>query len=270
MKSTHLVSGAELTWRRAGHGPVIVWCHGLGSSTTGQESAGLFDWSALESDYTLLRYDARGHGSSTGQASPADYRWDNLADDLLSLLDAVAPSEPIIGLGSSMGSATLVYAALHDPSRFSNLVLTSPSTAYASRANQALIYRRLAAVHERSGKTAFDRERMSAPRPAIFDSPGHPQVEWEVSPELTSAVLEGAALSDLPPLEQLRTITVPTLILGWSTDPAHPIDSARTLAKTLPHATLTVAHTVESIRTWPSLANKYVRVRSHRPELAPR
>lgn len=43
----------------------------------------------------LLRYDARGHGHSSGRPEPADYRWSNLADDLLRLLDRWFPGDLI-------------------------------------------------------------------------------------------------------------------------------------------------------------------------------
>lgn len=64
-----------------------------------------------------LHYTVRGSGGSTGRQVPEDYRWDALADDLLALLDEVAPTELVDGIGASMGTATLLHAAANAPHR---------------------------------------------------------------------------------------------------------------------------------------------------------
>lgn len=46
------------------------------------------------------------------------------------------------------------------------------------------------------------------------------------------------------------TLTHPTLILAWDTDPLHPVSTAERLAEIIPDSTLHVARTVDEVRTW--------------------
>lgn len=84
---TFRVPGAELATEFSDeHGRPVVQLHGLTSSRARDRVLDL-DLGRGLSGTRLLRYDARGHGFSTGRAVPDDYRWPNLADDLLRLLD---------------------------------------------------------------------------------------------------------------------------------------------------------------------------------------
>ncbi|MBH0781789.1 alpha/beta fold hydrolase [Nocardia bovistercoris] len=59
----------------------------------------------------VVGYDHRGHGSS-GRSTRHTYTLDQLADDLRDVLDAVAPTGPVVLVGHSMGGMTaLTYAA---------------------------------------------------------------------------------------------------------------------------------------------------------------
>ena len=83
--------GAALAYDVVGEaGPLAVQLHGLTSSRARDAQLGLDVGRAL-SGARVLRYDARGHGESTGDLDPDSYRWDRLAGDLLALLDEVAP-----------------------------------------------------------------------------------------------------------------------------------------------------------------------------------
>ncbi|WP_415847649.1 alpha/beta fold hydrolase, partial [Tsukamurella strandjordii] len=113
-------------------GHPVVQLHGLTSSRARDRVLDL-DLGRGLSGTRLLRYDARGHGRSTGRTVPEDYRWSNLADDLLRLLDERFPGERVHGVGPSMGTGTLLHAAVRDPQRFSGLTLMVPPTAWETR-----------------------------------------------------------------------------------------------------------------------------------------
>ena len=82
------IRGAKISWTEAGDGPLTLWAHGMTNDRWALENACLYDWSpVIGSGRRLVRFDWRGHGESTGRAVPADYEWDNLADDLLDLPD---------------------------------------------------------------------------------------------------------------------------------------------------------------------------------------
>ncbi|GAA4675933.1 alpha/beta fold hydrolase [Gordonia humi] len=232
------------------HGAPVVQLHGLTSSRARDRLLGL-DLGRGLSGTRLLRYDARGHGDSTGRRAPDDYRWTNLADDLLLLLDRWFPGERVHGVGPSMGTATLLYAAVREPDRFSGLTLMLPPTAWASRVAKADEYRAGADLVERSGVEAFAAAGTGAPvPPAAADAP---LTMPAVTGTLLPSVLRGAARSDLPAPAELAAVAVPTTILAWIDDPAHPLATAETLFDVLPHAKLTVARTPDDVQTWPSL-----------------
>ncbi|GAB2621291.1 alpha/beta hydrolase [Kocuria himachalensis] len=246
----------RLTYDVTGAGPPVVQLHGLLSDQAANTAGGLDLASALTGHRTV-RYDARGHGRSAAEPVAEDWTWPRLAEDLLHLLDAVAPGEPVHGIGPSMGAATLLHAALAEPRRFRSLTLCVPSTAWGSRRDQAGTYRRSADLVERHGLEAYLRAGRAAVRPpAVADRPAHPP---RVDPGLLPAVLRGAASTDLPPVDELSRIGVPVLVLAWSGDATHPLSTAEALRAALPGDGLHVAGTPAELAEWPRRCAAFVR-----------
>lgn len=250
------VPGAELAVTLSDEGGhPIVQLHGLTSSRARDRVLNL-DLGRGLSGTRLLRYDARGHGRSTGRKVPEDYEWQNLAGDLLRLLDRWFPGERVHGVGPSMGTATLLHAASLEPDRFSGLTLMVPPTAWETRRDQAANYRAAASLIESVGVDAFlATTRGTTPPPATI---GAPETVPDVADALLPSLLRGAALSDLPAPEAVARIDVPTTILAWVDDPGHPVSTAESLATLLPHATLTIARTPEDVETWPETLSQDV------------
>ncbi|MEE3853366.1 alpha/beta hydrolase [Gordonia sp. LSe1-13] len=244
------IRGARLAWNQTGRGPAAVWAHGMSSRAYGEESSGQFDWRAVSSRHRLIRYDARGHGRSSGGQTAEEYTWPELAGDLLALLDVAAPGERVHAIGASMGTATIVCAALAHPERFNRLVLTTPPTIWDTR--RALTPLRVADADEieRGGLAAYMRAAPDVPAsPALADTKRY------VGPVSARAsiypwVLRGSAITDLPSADELGALTQPTLILAWTGDPAHPVSSGERLAAALPNAELRVASTPSALRSW--------------------
>ena len=69
------LTGATLSYDvRSGDSPTVIGLHGLGQSRVNEDTAGYLDWSPIyNAGRRTVRYDARGHGRSTGQALPEDY-----------------------------------------------------------------------------------------------------------------------------------------------------------------------------------------------------
>lgn len=253
---TFELDGATLDHDVAGDdGPLVVQLHGLTSCRERDERMGL-DLARALRHHRVLRYDARGHGRSTGDRHPASYAWHHLAEDLLALLDHVAPGETVHGLGPSMGAATLLHAALRDPGRFASLTLAVPPTAWTTRRAQAASYLASAELVEREGLAAFvARAATTGPPPALADAP---LTEPAVPEHLLPSVLRGAASTDLPPAEALTGIDVPTLVLAWSDDPGHPLSTAALLHELVDDSRLVVARTPYGIMAWPGLVADHV------------
>lgn len=255
------VRGASLAWTEEGSGPTVVWAHGLSSTRDAQEVSRMFDWSpVVASGHRLVRYDARGHGGSTATPEPSDYEWENLAQDLLALLDEVAPGERVAGIGSSMGTATLLHAALLDPDRFSRLVLTSPPTAWETRAAQAGFYRQLADQVEEQGLSVLEEQLLQGPTPPpAFGDVDLTADGLGIDEDAMPTIFRGAAGSDLPSPSALAEMQVPSLLLAWSGDPGHPVVSASLLAEYLPDAVLRVAATPEQLARWGGYTAEFLR-----------
>ena len=246
---TFAVPGAHLRLEYSDEGGhPVVQLHGLTSSRERDRVLDL-DLGRGLSGTRLLRYDARGHGHSTGRPVAADYRWPALAQDLLALLDAWFPGERVHGVGPSMGCATLLHAALQEPGRFSGLTLMVPPTAWETRAAKAHEYERAADLVETRGIGPLLRAQTMAPAPPA--TAGSPDTVPDVTMDLLPWVFRGAALSDLPERDELRSLDLPTTVLAWTDDPAHPVSTAEALVDLLPRAALQVASTRAEVDRWP-------------------
>jgi pimeloyl-ACP methyl ester carboxylesterase len=250
-------AGAELAYQVEGDGTLLGYSHGVLLSRAAEDSLGLLDLDSLAAKRRLLRYDARGHGRSSGRKLAQDYTWPSLADDLLAMAD-VAAAGPVDWAGGSMGTGTLLWAAVRRPAKFRRLVLTIPPTTGEKRAGAAGMYETWATMIEADGKAPWAAGMAQFAKPAIFETVDSYRIDADITEELLSWVLRGAATTDMPPAEALAALTHPTLILAWESDPVHPISSAEYLAKTMPHATLRVSGTVADVRTWTEQIDEFL------------
>lgn len=242
-------NGVELACSARGTGPLVLYAHGLMSSRAADARRGLVDFSLAGAQRRFVAYDARGHGESSGTAHSQDYTWPVLARDLLALADQLSPDRSLSAIGLSMGTGSLLHAALARPERFERLVLTAPPTAWQARAAQRGYYERQAAFVETHPPDELARLLAATPRAPIFcdrPPPPLPDVPYALLP----SVYRGAALSDLPDPAALRSLQLPILILAWDTDPGHPVETATRLAELIPNAQLHISTTSADVTTW--------------------
>ena len=244
------INGVRLAYSQSGNGPLAIYAHGLTLSRASDRRMGLLDFSPIAVDHHLIAYDARGHGESSASGNPEDYAWTSLADDLLALVDRFSANQPVSAIGTSMGTGTILHAVVKAPHRFERLVLTAPPTAWESRADQAEMYERIAAMVETSSPEAVTAAFSQIPLPPIFASVSGYQQVPDVRLAVLPTVMRGAGSSNLPHREQLAHITQPTLILSWATDPTHPVAVAEELARIIPSAQLHISTTAADIHTW--------------------
>lgn len=158
-----IANGIRLHYYRAGAGPrSIVLAHGL-------TDAGLC-WGALAEqlapDYTVVLYDARGHGCSEQPAAGYDY--DTLAADMAGLIGALGLERPIV-LGHSMGAATAALAAARYPALFGGVALEDPPARTEQTSAEALAmatqwHADVAAQRQLSRAELIARARAESPR----------------------------------------------------------------------------------------------------------
>lgn len=244
------VPGATLSYDVAeGDGPVVVALHGLTSSRAAEDATGFFGWAPVAAaGRTLVRYDARAHGRSTGRDVEDDYRWSVLADDLLALLETVSPDGPVDAIGVSMGTGTVLTAAVRAPERFRRLALVIPPTAWSTRPAQAEMYRASARFVEERGVEAFVRGMAAMPVLPILGEGGWASTAPDIADALLPTVFRGAAATDLPPEDAVAGLRHRTLLRPWTDDPGHPVSTACRLAELLPHAELEVTASAADLR----------------------
>ncbi len=237
----------------------LIWAHGLCSSMAHEDELGLFQCSALADVMPVIRYDTRGHGSSSGGYEERPYRWSAMVDDMLRAADG-----PFVAGGIGMGVATALYAALRAPRRVAALVLVLPPLAWGDRASASATYEADADLAEMSGtKRLADEVRRRPVSPLLAQvradarevDARHLQA---MDPRLLAPVLRAAARSDLPRLDQVRTVIVPTLLLAWEGDPNHPVSTAQALADAMIQADLRVATEVADTKAWPSVVEEFL------------
>lgn len=236
------------------YGPAFVWSHGVLSSRGQEDRDALFNWRQVVMQcWRWVRYDARGHGESSGTANVAAYTWREMGRDLLALADALGITRFAAG-GASTGCAALIEAALAEPDRIDRLVLVIPPAAWNDRAAQVERCEKYAwYVRSRGAADWMASVATSARPPILAGEPTVPPFVPSATEEWLIAVLRGTAASDLPSPDQVSQLPQPALILAWDTDPGHPLSTAYQLAELLPRADLYVARTAHEIYDWPRL-----------------
>lgn len=240
----------------------LAWAHDLTSSRAHEDELGLFDWSAVSDVARVVRYDARGHGRTEAQQHyDKVFRWSAMVDDML----RAVPVGPFVAGGVAMGGAVALWTALRAPRRVQGLVLAVPPPAWEARAPDADRCEDGARFVEARGLPAWADELRHRPQPRIFAEELPAAREISIRHLLTMeekavpAILRGAAASDLPSRDEVRSIVVPTLVLAWADDPAHPVATAECLADLLVLSELHVAHDLAAIQAWPKLIGDFVR-----------
>lgn len=235
---------------------MFLWGHGLLSSMAAEDRLGLIDWSVLVGDgWRVVRYDARGHGESPGDAEPASYRWGALSEDQLRLVDG-----PFVVGGASMGAATALTTAVAAPGRVRALVLVIPPTAWSTRPRQSRLYRIGANIVGTMGGGLLDFLARAAPTPpALRPRDARDLLAVDGIPkQRIAAIMRGAADSDLPDEQVIAAIDVPALILAWSGDDGHPLTTAERLHDLLGSSSLHIADTRSDLDRWTARVREFL------------
>jgi len=196
-------------------GRVLVLSNSLGS-THRMWDAHLTD---LEQRFRVVRYDTRGHGASPVPLGP--YRVDDLADDLIALLDRLEVGRAHI-VGLSLGGMTAMKVAARNPDRVDRLVLLCTG----ARLTPASDWTARAATVRAQGTVA-----VAAAVVARWFTPAHlaahPDVRERHESMVAGTPAEGyagccEAIAALDLRDDLGSIVAPTLSIAGADDPATP------------------------------------------------
>jgi pimeloyl-ACP methyl ester carboxylesterase len=254
--------GSTLATETTGSGVPFVWSHALLGSMAQDRDGGVLAWNGLTDIAKVVRFDARGHGKSGVEGTSQDYSWEQQAQNMWQVIEHHGLQEVVLG-GASMGAATSLHAAVQQPERVKGLVLVIPPTAWSSRTKMKRNYGFMASFV--NGTFALP-VRLLKFLPKADKQAGFQNVMMSVVAQHAAKMsrlgivgaFRGAALSDLPSVEDLSKLTKPVLILAWTGDKTHPMEVAETLRDTLPNATLEVASHPDDPYQWPASVRNFI------------
>jgi pimeloyl-ACP methyl ester carboxylesterase len=130
-------AGVRLAVEQAGEGIPVVLLHGL----TATRRYVVMGSRLLErGGHRVVAYDARGHGQSSAAPRPDAYGYEELADDLLAVLDSTGIERAVLA-GASMGAHTLLRVALLAPERVAGVVAITPAFDPTTAGDPAILAR---------------------------------------------------------------------------------------------------------------------------------
>ena len=228
-------NGIDLRYEISGSGPWLALSHSLccdGSMWQPQLAA-------LEKHFSVLRFDTRGHGGTDAPAGA--YTFDQLADDVLGLLDALQIGRTHY-CGLSMGGMIGQHLALKAPDRIDRLVLAD-TTSRMPPETQPLWAERIRIARE---------QRMAAHvQPTLarwFTAPyrdAHPEVMEAIGALIRSTPVAGyvgcaEAIARIDVADRLHAVKAPTLVIVGRDDPGTPPAMSQAIAAAIPGARLEV------------------------------
>ena len=228
-----------------GEGPTVLFCHANGFcgrmwQPVARELASVAHCWAL---------DFRGHGDSLS-GPDEDYGWNGFADDVLAAVGSLEPA-PRLGVGHSLGGASILRAELEQPGTFERAwvfePVTIPAVALPREGVRALgeIARMRKEIFE-SRRAALDRYEARPPFSLL-----HPEVlaayldhgfrdlpdgtvTMKCPREVEATVFENADRSTFDRLDEVTSEVI--VAVGADSDP--PALVAPYIAERLPNATL--------------------------------
>lgn len=231
------------------HGdPAIVLIRGLGTQLT-EWPPGLLQGLVAEG-LEVIVFDNRDAGLSsemTGAAGDPPYRLEDMAGDVVGLLDAVHVDRAHI-FGISLGGMIAQQVAIRHPDRTLSLISVMSST---SNPNLPQPTPEIRARLVESAATPEALIELNAENRAVFGSPGYPEsyavrlkaardaYERSYRPEGVTRQMR-AAIADGSRVERLRTLQVPTLVIHGADDPLIPVAAGRDTAAAIPGAQLEI------------------------------
>jgi 3-oxoadipate enol-lactonase len=242
-----------------GNSSWMTFLHPLGADLSlWDQHAGYF-----RSHYTVMRYDARGHGQTGVPAAP--FTMEDLAHDLAALLDALGATATHL-VGVSMGGMIAQQFALMHPRRTLSLTLADTTSGYDDDARRLL--RERAAQVRREGLAP----QVDATLARWFTDDyhrTHPEVIEQIAEVLGGTQPAGfaaacEAMAGFDVRQRLSQIAAPTLVVAGRHDTGTPVAMNRAIAQAIPGArfeTIDAAHLapIEQSRRFAALLESFLR-----------
>ena len=231
------VNGNAVNYELSGpdNATVVMLSHSLAASLAMWEP----QMAALTARYRVLRYDLRGHGLSDAPSGP--YTFDNLADDALGLLHGLNIKRcHFVGLsiGGMIGQALGLRAAPEIAS------LTLCATSSRMPAEMQSVWDARIAQTRAQGVGSIANGTMERWFTPPFHT-AHAETIAEVGAMIAGTSAEGfagcaSAIKTLNFTDQLKKISLPTLLIVGRDDPGTPVAASEAIQREIKGAELVV------------------------------
>jgi len=228
--------GTRLAYRFDGQAdkPVLMLSNSIGTTMAMWDQ----QIARLSENFYILRYDARGHGTSDAPAGA--YSLDRLGRDVVELLDALH-LDRVHFLGLSLGGYVGQWLGIYAPQRLKKLILANtsgylgPSPQWDERIRQLQISPDMAAVAEGFLGSWFSAEFMKR-------EPETVEIFHAMLLRTPPQGLAGsfAAVRDADLRRTAALINLPVLIIAGQYDTVTALSHSEALAALLPQARLKV------------------------------
>ena len=230
------VNGIQLTYDVSGDAsaPAVVLHHPLATNFSFWDEAAAF----LAKTYRVIRFDARGHGTS--EATTGKYSFDQLAADTIGLMDHLGVKRAGF-VGLSMGGMLAQTLGLKFADRFNCLVIASSSSRVPPEMRHLWV--------DRVG-VAREKGMSSQVEPCLArwlaeDARANPAIAARCTKMIESTPIDGyggwcGAIETLDMTDKLGGIKIPTRVIVGADDPATPVAASEVIQKAIPGADLVI------------------------------
>lgn len=229
------VNDITIRYQIEGSGPWVTLSHSLSCDL------GMWDEIAatLASEFTVLRYDTRGHGGT--DSPPGQYSFEQLTTDAIGLLDGLN-IERTHFVGLSMGGMIGQHLTLSAPQRLDKLVIANSSSRIPPEAGP--LWDERIAIAKTTGCSGLVETTLGR-----WFTPGfcaaRPDTMQRIGALIAATPADGyigcaSAIRALDITARIGAIGVPTLVIVGENDPGTPPAMSATIAATIPGARLEI------------------------------
>ncbi len=250
------VNGITVRYQIEGSGPWVTLSHSLTTDLSMWDELAV----ALAPTFTVLRYDTRGHGGTS--APDGAYRFEQLTDDVLGLLDALGVTATHF-VGLSMGGMIAQHLALHAPQRLHRLVIASSTSRIPPEAGP--LWDERIAQARAQGTAALAEATLTRWFTPPFRT-ARPDLMARIAALIAATPVAGyvgcaEAIRCLDITDHLPAITRPTLVIVGADDPGTPPAASEVIAAAIPGARLEIIASASHLSCieQPEIFNRLVR-----------
>jgi 3-oxoadipate enol-lactonase len=212
------VNGTSLRYEVTGEGPsTLVLIHEMGGTLDSWDQV----LPALNNSRRVVRFDTRGAGLS--EKIKGSVTWDQMAGDLVALLDAIGLAGKVALAGIAVGGAIAAHFAVRHPDRAAALILHGPAMGVSGDRKQSSLDR--AAAVEAGGMRGVVETSLANSYPPVVRHDAQVFADFRArwlgnDPESFAAINRMLAAENIE--HELGSIACPTLVTAGRHDSLRP------------------------------------------------